>query len=152
MNADKVQLLVGDSAIFSNWVEEQDTKRVISVGNAGVGFVDSIGQEVHKPMQIISFTKSEISEFENLISSIPNKTNPDEQKTCITVYRYVFQWYKNEKLIKQISLALGCPTLYIEPDKKIVEFGDKNDNLYNQLLSFLKNKKVYLDKFDFSPL
>ena len=152
LNADKVQLLVGDSAIFSNWVEEQNTKRVIPVGDLGVGFVDSTGHSAHKPMQIISFNKSEIDKLQNLISSAPKKLQPNEKTTCIVFYRYVFQWYKDDKLVKQISLSLGCFTLYIEPEKQTVEIGQNNIDLYNQLLSLLKNKNVYLDKGDFPPL
>lgn len=104
----KIELLIADTSIID--LPSKQLTKLIDIGE-GQSFVDSSGNPLYKPSQIITFTSADKDSLVHIFNSFLDSLQPDiESTTCITLYNHVFLLYdKKNNIQEQVDFAFDCP-------------------------------------------
>lgn len=140
----QIELLVADSSIFDNNNIEEQKGRLLYMYD-GLGFVDSSGKPLHKPLQRILFKGAEKDKLLDILFAYFSKNTGEQLTACAPMYRHAFLFYSDsDKPVDQIHLCLQCSIFNFLTNKKRVELIQEDKHLYGQLIELLREKGVYL--------
>jgi hypothetical protein len=148
----KIDLLIADTSIID--LPSKQLTKLIDIGGAQ-SFVDSFGNPLYKPSQVITFKNldkdSLVNIFNTFLDSISQKNNPT---TCITLYNHVFVLYDTKNKIKeQIDFAFDCPMRFDYLQRGlIIEPKNENSKLMTTLIDKLRSAGAFIPSYGSPPI
>ena len=110
----KVTVVVANPQTFGEGMGNSIKNKMVQISD-GIGFVDSSGRILQKPLQEITLNKKQQQD----LSAIFRPVGPDEfsdLNACMPVYRHVLLFYdEKNKLIGQANICLECDNLSLIP-------------------------------------
>jgi hypothetical protein len=105
----KIDLLIADTSIID--LPSKQPSKLIDIGEGNPSFVDSSGNPLCKPSQIITFKNFDKDSLINIFNSFLDSTQQNiAATTCITLYTHVFLLFDStNKINEQIDFAFDCP-------------------------------------------
>lgn len=140
----KIDLLIADTSII-NLPEKQLTK-LVDIGY-GQSFVDSSGNPLYKPSQIITFKNSGKDSLIDIFNSYLDSGQQNiEPTTCIILYNHVFILYDNRnRIIEQIDFAFNCPMQFDYLSRgMVVDPKDENSKLLTTFVNKLRSVGAFI--------
>jgi hypothetical protein len=87
----------------------------------GLGFVDSLGHPLQKPLKEITLTFQQQNKFLEIFRKVPRQ-NEYEVSSCTPIYNHVALFYnKSNRLISQVNICLHCNQLAFIPMRRCVD-------------------------------
>jgi hypothetical protein len=140
----KIDLLIAGTSIID--LPAKHLSKLIDIGD-GQSFVDSSGNPLCKPSQIITFKNldkdSLINIFNSFLDSLQQNT---ATKICITLYTHVFLLYDyDNKINGQIDFAFDCPMQFDYLHRGITfEVKDYKSKLITAFINKLKSVNAFI--------